>query len=94
MRSWAARAFPRPSIILPPKALDRLAAPWYNDCVVNDKEFIMIVRKETLNEIATLKAKFNPGVYANWELIVIDSIAKTLNLAASDVAAAIKAWKL
>jgi hypothetical protein len=47
-----------------------------------------------LNEIATLKAKFNPGVYANWDLIVIDSIAKTLNLAAADVAAAIKAFKL
>ena len=54
----------------------------------------MITRKETLNEIATLKVKFNPGVVANWELIVIDSIAKTLNLAAGDVAAAIKAWKL
>lgn len=54
----------------------------------------MIVRKETLNEIATLKAKFNPGVIGNWELLVADSIAKTLNLAASDVAAAIKAWKL
>ena len=39
-------------------------------------------------------AKFNPGVYANWELIVVDSIAKTLNLAAADVAAAIKAFKL
>ena len=54
----------------------------------------MIVRKETLNEIATLKAKFNPGVIANWELLVVDSIAKTLNLAASDVAAAIKAYRL
>lgn len=54
----------------------------------------MIIRRETLNEIATLKAKFNPGVYANWELIVIDSIAKTLNLAAKDVAEAIKAFKL
>ena len=54
----------------------------------------MITRKETLNEIATLKAKYNPGVYANWELLVADSIAKTLNLAAADVAAAIKAFKL
>jgi hypothetical protein len=54
----------------------------------------MIIRKETLNEIATLKAKFNPGVYANWELIVIDSVAKRMNLAAADVAAAIKAYRL
>jgi hypothetical protein len=54
----------------------------------------MITRKETLNEIATLKAKFNPGVVANWELLVIDSIAKTMNLCAADVAAAIKAFKL
>jgi hypothetical protein len=60
----------------------------------NEKGNKMIIRKETLNEIATLKAKFNPGVYGNWELIVIDSIAKTMNLAASDVAAAIKAFKL
>jgi hypothetical protein len=54
----------------------------------------MIIRRDTLNEISTLKAKFNPSVYANWELIVIDSIAKTMNLAAADVAAAIKAFKL
>lgn len=54
----------------------------------------MIIRRDTLNEISTLKAKFNPGVYANWELYVAESIAKTMNLAVSDVAAAIKAFKL
>jgi hypothetical protein len=58
------------------------------------RKVYMIIRKETLNEIATLKAKFNPGVVANWELLVIDSIAKTMNLCAADVAAAIKAFKL
>ena len=54
----------------------------------------MIIRRETLNEISTLKSKFNPSVYTNWESYVVESIAKTLNLAAADVAAAIKAYKL
>jgi hypothetical protein len=54
----------------------------------------MIIRRDTLNEISTLKAKFNVGVYANWESYVVESIAKTLNLAANDVAEAIKAFKL
>jgi hypothetical protein len=56
----------------------------------------MIIRKETLNEISELKAAIRPipGAYADVEFYVIDSIAKTLNLAASDVAAAIKAFKL
>jgi len=26
--------------LLPTEALDRLSAPWYNDCVVNDMEII------------------------------------------------------
>ena len=44
----------------------------------------MIVRKETLNEIATLKAlEFRPFAISNM-----------LNLAYEDVVAAIEAWKL
>ena len=56
----------------------------------------MIIRKEYLNEISELKAAIKPipGAYADAEAYVIDAIAKTMNLAASDVAAAIKAWKL
>jgi hypothetical protein len=56
----------------------------------------MIIRKETLNEISELKAAIRPipGAYADAESYVIDSIARTLNLAVADVAAAIKAFKL
>jgi hypothetical protein len=56
----------------------------------------MIIRKEYLNEISELKAAIKPipGVYADAESYVIDSIAKTMNLCAADVAAAIKAFKL
>lgn len=79
---------------LPNKTLDNVEAVPYNGCVVNDKGKKMIVRKETLNEIATLKAKFNPDAYATWEGAALVSIARTLNLAVADVAAAIKAFKL
>ena len=44
----------------------------------------MIIRRETLNEIASLR-------YAGKS---VEYIAATLGLVASDVAAAIKAWKL
>ena len=54
----------------------------------------MIIRRETLNEISTLKAKFNPDAYATWEGAALVSIARTLNLAVADVAEAIKAFKL
>ena len=55
----------------------------------------MIVRKETLNEIATLKANFSPDLFdSTWKPFIIKSIARTLNLAVADVAAAIKAFKL
>ena len=70
--------------ILPPKALDRLAAPWYNDCVVNDKGKKMIIRKESLNAISEMNSKKLPVAF----------IAKVMNLCAADVAAAIKAFKL
>ena len=54
----------------------------------------MIIRRETLNEISTLKSKFNSDAYATWEGAAIVSIARTLNLAVADVADAIKAFKL
>lgn len=44
----------------------------------------MIIRRETLNEISTMLAA---GCSLGY-------IAGTLNLAAADVAAAIKAWRL
>jgi len=60
------------------------------------RKVYMIIRKEYLNEISELKAAIKPipGVYADAESYVIESIAKTMNLCAADVAAAIKAFKL
>ena len=55
----------------------------------------MIIRRETLNEISTLKSNFNPDLFdSTWEHFIVKSIARTLNLAAADVADAIKAFKL
>lgn len=55
----------------------------------------MIIRRDTLNEISTLKANFNPALFdSTWEHFIAKSIASTLNLAAADVADAIKAFKL
>jgi len=55
----------------------------------------MIIRRDTLNEISTLKANFNPDLFdSTWEHFIAKSIASTLNLAAADVADAIKAFKL
>jgi hypothetical protein len=56
----------------------------------------MIIRRETLNEISTLKSNFNnPELWdSTWESFIVKSIASTLNLAAADVADAIKAFKL
>ena len=44
----------------------------------------MIIRRDTLNEISTLKSLGYP----------VFRIAALLNIAVGDVAAAIKAWKL
>lgn len=44
----------------------------------------MIIRRDTLNEISTLKSKNLPVAF----------IAKVMNLCVADVAAAIKAFKL
>ena len=79
---------------LPNKTLDNVKAVPYNGCVDDDKGKKMIIRRETLNEISTLKSKFNPDAYATWEGAALVSIARTLNLAVADVAAAIKAFKL
>jgi hypothetical protein len=56
----------------------------------------MIIRRETLNEISTLKSNFNnPELWdSTWDNFIVKSIASTLNLAAADVADAIKAFKL
>jgi hypothetical protein len=52
--------------------------------VVNEKGKKMIIRRDTLNEISTLKALGYP----------VFRIAALMNLAIGDVAAAIKAFKL
>lgn len=56
----------------------------------------MIIRRDTLNAISELKSKINPGVYycGRAEMYIANSIARALNLAAADVADAIKAFKL
>lgn len=64
--------------------LDKDPACGYNDCVVNDKGKIMIIRKESLNAISEMNSKKLPVAF----------IARVLNLAVADVAAAIKAFKL
>ena len=69
---------------LPQIMLDNVVTTWYNDCVVNEKGKKMIIRRETLNEISTLKALGYP----------VFRIAALMNLAIGDVAAAIKAFKL
>jgi hypothetical protein len=69
---------------LPAKRLDRFSYLLYNDFVVIDGDNIMIIRRETLNEIASMR-------YAGKS---VEYIAAALGLLASDVAAALKAWKL
>jgi hypothetical protein len=54
----------------------------------------MIIRRETLNEISSWKAFFNPSVYEKNENLVNKLIADAMGYAASDVADAIKAFKL
>jgi len=56
----------------------------YNDFVLVIKEIGMIVRRETINEIATLKYMGYPV----WRM------AQLLKIPAADIAAAIKTWKL
>ena len=69
---------------LPQITLDNVVTTWYNDCVVNDKGKKMIIRKEYLNAISEMNSKKLPVAF----------IARVLNLAAADVAAAIKSFKL
>ena len=69
---------------LPNKTLDNVEAVPYNGCVVNDKGKKMIIRKEYLNAISEMNSKKLPVAF----------IARVLNLAVADVAAAIKAFKL
>jgi len=69
---------------LPDKILDRVLQLLYNEFVVIDGDNIMIIRRETLNEIASMR-------YAGKS---VEYIAAALGLLASDVAAALKAWKL
>jgi hypothetical protein len=69
---------------LPQITLDNVVTTWYNDCVVNDKGKKMIIRKEYLNAISEMNSKNIP----------VEFMARVLNLAVADVAAAIKSFKL
>ena len=69
---------------MPSRPLDNLWRPLYNDFVVIDGDNIMIIRRETLNEISTMWAAGCSYTY----------IAGTLKIAVADVIAAIKAFKL
>ena len=69
---------------MPSRPLDNLWRPLYNDFVVIDGDNIMIIRRETLNEISTMLAA---GCSLGY-------IAGTLKLAVADVKAAIESFKL